>query len=186
MNFKAPDIKQIIIIAVGILLIVGAGVFRCKPLLARTKHLKVTKAEQDMKHTNIREQMEELPHIGEEMEELRQHVGNYHKKIPNKRDFSLWGQIAELMNSLGLKEQLIKPGNEVLGEEINSIEVTIKCGGSSSQIFDFFKKLVEFERVVRIENITLTNSTTDLGYVTMDTKAKIYFKVFDSQDKKVQ
>jgi Tfp pilus assembly protein PilO len=178
MNFKAPETKQIRIFAVGILLIVGVGIFCCKPLLRRTQQLKITKINQGIEQAKIREQIKKLPGIGVEMKELRNQVGNYHKKIPYERDFaSLWDQIAEVMNSIGLKDQLIQPEKEVLGDKINSIEVTIKCGGSSAQLFDFFQRLSKFERVVRIEQLKMTNSNKEPGYVTMNAQAKIYYKV---------
>ena len=186
MNFRAPETKQIRIFAVGVILIVSVGVFCCKPLLRRTQKLKTTKINQAIEHTKIRKQIKELPAIGAEMKNLRNQVGNYHKKIPHERDFAgLWNQMAEVMNSIGLKDQSIQPEKEVLGEKINSIEVTIKCGGSSSQLFNFFQKLSEFERVIRIEQLKMTNSDKEPGYVTMNAHAKIYYKVSNTQKKKV-
>jgi len=144
MNFKAPETKQIRIFAVGLVLIVGAGIFCCKPLLRRAQQLKITKVNQGVEQAKIRGQIKELPAIGVEMKKLRNQVGNYHKKIPYERDFaSLWDQIAEVMNSIGLKDQLIQPEKEVLGDKINSIEVTIKCGGSSGQLFVCIERVGE-------------------------------------------
>ena len=186
MYFKTPETKQLIILSVGITLILGAGFFRCKPLLARTKQLKITKSNQVTENANIRAQMIELPKIGEKMRNLRLEVGEYSNKIPHSRDFAaLWDQIAAMMKSLNLKDQLFQPDKEVLGSEINSISITIKCSGSFPQLFEFFKLLEDFERVVRIEQIKLTNSGTDSGQVTMDAKVKIYYQFTEQEKNKV-
>ena len=186
MYFKIPETKQLTILGLGIAVIIGIGFFRCKPLLARTKHLKIVRSKQIVDNANIRKQMAKIPLIGEEMKQLRLEVGRYYNKIPRNRDFApLWDQIAAMMKSLNLKDQLIQPDKEVLGSEINSISITIKCSGSFSQLFEFFKLLDDFERVVRIEQIKLTNSQTDLGQVKMDARAKIYYQFADQEKTKV-
>jgi Tfp pilus assembly protein PilO len=130
--------------------------------------------------------MTNIPIIGEEMKQLRLELGQYYDKIPRNRDFApLWEQIAATMKSLNLKDQLIQPDKEVLGSEINSISITIKCSGSFSQLFEFFKLLDDFERVVRIEQIKLTNSLTDTGQVTMVARAKVYYQFADQEKTKV-
>lgn len=183
MHFKTPETKQLILFGVGIALIIGVGFFRCRPLLARTRHLKIAKSSQMTENAGIRTQMLELPKIGNKMRSLRTEIGEYYGKIPRNREFaSLWDQIAAMMQSLKLRDQLIQPDQEVLGSEINSISITIKCAGSFTQLFEFFKLLDDFERVVRIEQIKLTNSQTDSGIVTMDAKAKIYYQ-FPEQEK---
>jgi Tfp pilus assembly protein PilO len=183
MKIKTPEKKQLVIFGVAIALLVGVGFFRCKPLLARTKALKMTRSNQMLANTNIRKQMLDLPIVGEKMKKRRLEIGEYYNKIPRNRDFALlWEQIAATMKSLNLKDQLIQPGKEVLGSEINSISVTIKCSGSFSQLFEFCKLLGNFERVVRIEQVKLTDSTTDSELVTMDARAKIYYQ-FEDQEK---
>jgi Tfp pilus assembly protein PilO len=186
MEIKTPEKKQLIILAVGIALIIGVGCFRCKPLLARAKHLKMTRSNQMIENTNIRKQMLELPIVGEKMKKLRSEIGEYYDKIPRNRDFAaLWEQIADMMKSLNLKDQLIQPDQEVLGSEINSISVTIKCSGSFSQLYEFFKLLEDFDRVVRIEQLKLTGSQNDSGLVKMDAKAKIYYQFANQEKTKV-
>jgi Tfp pilus assembly protein PilO len=186
MKLKTPETKQLVIFGVGIALILGVGFFRCKPLLARTKQLKITKSNQISENAYIRKQTMQLPIVGEKMKKLRSEIGEYYNRIPRNRNFApLWEQIAAMMKSLSLKDQLIQPDKEVLGSEINSISITIKCSGSFSQLFEFFQLMENFERVVRIEQLKLTNSLTDPGLVTMDAKAKIYYQFADQEKTKV-
>ena len=179
--------KQYSIVAIGVVVVLAIGFFRCKPLVARAQQLSKVKSEQLLDSDAIRTQMKGLPRLGLRMKELRNHVGEYHSKIPRNREFAgLWNQIAEVMNSLSLKDQSIQPGMEVLGNEINSIEITIKCTGTFSQLFEFFNQLNQIERVVRLENLKLTNSTTDPRLITMNSGAKIYYQLPEQEKNWVQ
>lgn len=181
------DKKQYLIMTVVILVMGAIGFLRCKPLIAKAGQLREIKSRQTLENLQICNQMKDLPRIGQRMKELQQQVGDYYNKIPRERQFAgLWDQIADVMNSHELKDQLIQPGQEVIGKEINSISVNIKCTGSLSQLFGFLKELDGFERVIRIEQLRLTNSVSEPGRITMNANAKIYYQFADQEQVKVQ
>lgn len=180
------DKKQYLILTVVVLAMLGVGFFRCKPLVAKAQDLRRFKADQMLATERITSQMHEMPVVSRRMEKLQVEVGDYLAKIPRERQFAgLWDQIAGVMNKYELKEQLIQPNEEILGDEINSITITIKCKGLLTQLYGFLKDLDQFERVIRVEQLRLTNGTTEFGQVSMDAKAKIYYQFADQEQVKV-
>ena len=108
---------------------------------------------------------------------MRSVAGDFDRKIPKNRNFAdLWDQIAKVMNRHNLQEQLVQPGTEIKGDELNCIPISIQCTGSHSQIFEFFKSLQKFDRLIRVESVTLTNDSDFTGRVKMDADANVYYQ----------
>ena len=176
------DKRQLIIITIGLVVVVALGYFRCKPVIATAQELRRVKADQKLENVDIRTRMQGIALLSAKKEKLEAEVGDYYSKIPQNREFAdLWDNIAEVMKSHELKDQLIQPNEEVIGEELNSITITIRCSGSFEQLFNFMSDLQKFERVIRIEEYKLTNNLTNPGLVSMDAKAKIYYQ-FQEQE----
>jgi type IV pilus assembly protein PilO len=176
-SMESFEKKQYISLTVGMVVVLAIGYLRCKPIVAKAQELRKTKAEQMLAGQDIKNSMNNLPRMGSRMEELQNRIGNYRVKVPEARQFAgLWDQIAAVMKTHELNDQLIQPNEEVVGKEINSISITIRCNGTFQQLFDFINDLEDFERVIRIEQLRLINSNENPGTVTMDAKAKIYYQ----------
>jgi Tfp pilus assembly protein PilO len=80
------------------------------------------------------------------------------------------------MNEHDLKEQVITPGAEVEAERFRCIPVSMQCKGKLSQIFKFYHQLQALDRLVRIEQVRLSNDSGYDGQVSMETKAVIYYR----------
>jgi Tfp pilus assembly protein PilO len=80
------------------------------------------------------------------------------------------------MNEYNLKEQSIEPGDIIEAETFNCMPVSMKCRGRLSQIFNFYEHLQGLDRLIRIEQIKLSNDAGYNGQVSMETKAVIYYK----------
>jgi len=111
------------------------------------------------------------------LEKLQDEVGDYGAKIPRQGDLGLFlQQMANLMNELNLKEQVITPDKEIQADELNCIAVDIQCKGRLAQIFEFYKRMQTLDRLVRIEQVKLVNDSSFSGEVSVQTKAVIYYK----------
>jgi len=80
------------------------------------------------------------------------------------------------MNKQNLKEQLVQPGSEIQSAEVNCIPINIECSGSLKQIFELFKSLNNFERLIRIESIRLINDKDFVGPLKMKVQASVYYR----------
>jgi Tfp pilus assembly protein PilO len=70
---------------------------------------------------------------------------------------------------------VIEPHKEVKGEKLNCIPVNIQCKGKLDRIFEFYRRLQGLDRLVRIEQVKLTNDSDYDGQVTMEARAVIYY-----------
>jgi Tfp pilus assembly protein PilO len=86
-------------------------------------------------------------------------------------------QIADLMSQYNLSEQVVAPSREIKGDSLNCIPIDVQCKGKLAQMFDFYKRLQDLDRLVRIERVTLTNDTDLSGQVSMQTQAVIYYRL---------
>jgi len=169
--------RQQITICVAAVAMIGVFVvFRYLPLHKRVKVVKETKAAKALANSMVRTRSEQVPVLEEQLEKLQQVIGDYQARIPSRRSAGAFlGKITELMNEHNLKEQVIEPREEIKTEELNCIPVNMRCKGRLAQVFEFYKRLQTLDRLVRIEQIKLTNDTDFTGEVTMETRAVIYY-----------
>jgi Tfp pilus assembly protein PilO len=118
-----------------------------------------------------------LPLMKEQLLELRARLESYEKNIPEQNTFGgFLGKVADLMNENSLKEQQITPGDVIKADQFNCIPVSMNCKGNLAQIFNFYRQLQALDRLVRIEQVKLTNDSNYKGQVSMETKAVIYYR----------
>lgn len=174
---KLPEKQQILIFFAGLLLISGFVMLKFYPLASKNRAIQKAQAEHMAKIQNAFVQRKELERIRKQAVELTESIGDYDAKIPAGREFAtLWQEIANVMNAQNLKEQLVQPGTEIEGEEINRIPINIQCNGTFQQIFDLFDSLEKLDRFVRIDRIQLINDKDFSGRVTLKAEANVYYR----------
>ena len=118
-----------------------------------------------------------LPLLKEQLQQLLSELGDYEAHIPEQRNVGPFLRgIADLMNEHNLREQVVTPGPEVEAEGFNCIPVGMQCKGQLSQLFKFYHRLQSLDRLVRIEQVKLSNDSNFGGEVSMETKAVIYYR----------
>ncbi len=118
-----------------------------------------------------------LPLLKEQLQQLHAELGDYEAHIAEQRNVgSFLSGIADLMNEHNLKEQVVTPGPEVEAEGFNCIPVSMQCKGQLTQLFKFYHRLQSLGRLVRIEQVKLSNDSNYGGEVSMETKAVIYYR----------
>jgi len=119
----------------------------------------------------------QLPLLKEQLLKLQNKLGNYQANIPEKNTFGgFLGSVTDLMNENNLKEQEITPGEEVKTDQFNCIPVSIRCKGELAQIFKLYQEFQTLDRLIRIEQVKLSNDSGYKGQVSMETKAIIYYR----------
>ena len=155
----------------------GFVLFRYLPLRERMATVKLTKAAERKAVNEEATQDRLLPVLEEQARDLSESIGDYEAKIPLERELGAFlGRITDLMNEHNLKEQVVTPGGEVKSGELNCIPVDIQCRGNLAEMFEFFKGLQSLERLVRIEQIKLSNDADFSGEVRLETRAVIYYQ----------
>ncbi|MHC4060432.1 MAG: type IV pilus inner membrane component PilO [Planctomycetota bacterium] len=169
--------RQILIAVVAAAMIGGFVLFCYLPLRSKMKRLEQARAANTVVVTMALAESERLPGLEEQLEQLKESVGDYEAKIPGHRDLGVFLQeIANLMNKHQLKEQLVEPGKEAAAEALICIPVSMQCKGKLEQIFKFFDSLQELDRLLRVERIKLVNDKDLSGQVSMRTEAVIYYR----------
>jgi Tfp pilus assembly protein PilO len=124
----------------------------------------------------------QLPALTQKLQKLQKMIDNYEAKIPQERALgSFLQQIANLMTEYDLAEQFVAPGKEIKAGDLNCIPLNIKCKGRLKQVFQFYKRLQQLDRLVRIEQTELVNDPDYKGRVALQTKAVIYYKTKSEQ-----
>lgn len=171
--------EQLIIIGLALAIVFGFVFFRYIPLARRVQEVKESKLRYSEETLRVKDQAQRLPIIIWKTEQLKGAVGDFDGKIPFVREFgSLWDQIATVMGKCGLKEQVIQPYGEVKGSEICLIPINMQCSGKFEEIFSFFQSIENFERVIRIESLSMSGSDLDDGgdNIKMTANANVYYR----------
>lgn len=170
--------RQQIMICIIAVVIVGVFVLnRYLPLRRRTKAIKQTIAAQTLTIAKGAADSKRMPLLKEQLLELQSELGDYEANIPEQRALGAFlHKLAVLMNEYNLKDQVIAPGEEVEADKFNCIPVNMQCKGKLAQIFEFYRRLQTLDRLIRIEQVKLSNDSDYNGQVSMETRAIIYYR----------
>ncbi|MHC4864002.1 MAG: type 4a pilus biogenesis protein PilO [Planctomycetota bacterium] len=120
-------------------------------------------------------QISQLPELKSQLAELEAVVGDYGRRVPAHGGLGTFLQeLTTLMDKHDLSEQDIKPGGQVGAENLNCTPVSIHCKGRLTQIFGFLSSLQSSDRLVRIEEIRLSNDSDFGGDVGMQAQVVIF------------
>ena len=169
--------QQLTICVVAGVIVGGFVLFRYLPLRRTMKALRQTKAAQTLTIAKGTADNKQLCLLKEQMLKLQRELEKYEANIPGQSDIGVFlHRIADLMNEHNLSEQVIEPHKEVKGEKLNCIPVNMQCKGKLDQIFEFYRRLQGLDRLVRIEQVKLSNDSDFSGEVVMEAKAVIYYR----------
>jgi Tfp pilus assembly protein PilO len=147
------------------------------PLRERTKAIKQTKTAQTLAIAKGTADSKQLPLLGEQLLKLQTELGDYEANIPEQRALGVFlHRIADLMNEHDLKEQVIAPGEEVKADKFNCIPVSMQCKGKLAQLSEFHRRLQALDRLVRIEQVKLSNDSNYNGELSMATEVVVYYR----------
>lgn len=174
--------KQIVICFVAAAMAAGFVLLRYLPLRKRLAVVQQAKAQELLSVSKGQTQTRQLPVLEEQLRKLAESIGNYEARIPGERELGAFlGRIADLMNEHNLKEQVITPGGQIRGKDLICIPVDMQCRGNLAELFEFFKRLQALDRLIRIEQVKLTNDPDFSGQVTMETRLVIYYAAQSEQ-----
>lgn len=170
--------RQQIMICIIAVVIVGVFVLnRYLPLRRRTKAIKQTIAAQTLTIAKGAADSKRMPLLKDQLLELQSELGDYEANIPEQRALGAFlHKLADLMNEYNLTDQEIAPGEEVEADKFNCIPVNMQCKGKLTQIFEFYRRLQTLDRLIRIEQVKLSNDSDYNGQVSMETRAIIYYR----------
>ena len=169
--------RQLTILAIVVAM---AGGF----LLLRWLPLRSAKAEAMMQRQQQKMIIEQsvldgamLRELNKQCAELSEQLSDFDDQIPSDRQIGPFLQeVSDLMKSRELSEQVIQPGEEIHENGLCCVPVEMHCRGGLEQIFEFFKALGSMQRLVRFEQVRLTNDHGFDGDVSMRTRAYIYYE----------
>ena len=169
--------QQITICVVAGAIVCVFLLFGYLPLHKRIKAVNQAKTAQSLAIAKGAADGRQLPLLKEQLLKLQNKLGNYKAYIPEKNTFGgFLGSVTDLMNENNLKEQEVTPGEEVKAGQFNCIPVSIRCKGELTQIFRLYRQFRELDRLIRIEQVKLSNDSGYKGQVSMETKAIIYYR----------
>ena len=120
------DKQQLLIFAVAAVVVVGFLFIRYLPFAAEAENLENKRMQLLKESKNLTEQIKLLPSVRSKIEELESQVGDYEARIPKGRAHGLFlEQIADIMDSHGLAEQLVQPEREIRKDSLRCIPVNI-------------------------------------------------------------
>lgn len=169
--------QQVLICVAAVAMVIGFVLFRYLPLRKKLRNIEQQRMAQTLAITKASTDSELIPTIREQLLQLQKAAENYESNVPVKRSLGVFlHEIADLMDSHDLKDQMVQPGEEVAAGQLNGIPINMQCKSGLKQIFKFFKSLQGLERLVRIEQVKLSNASDFSGEVTMQTKGVIYYR----------
>ena len=169
--------QQVAICVIAVALIGGFVAFRYLPLSKKTKAVEMKKIALRVNTDTILSQSDQIPALNNELTKLQEEVGDYDARVPRKKELAVFmGHVTDLMNEHGLEEQFVEPGEEIEADGLRCNPVSIQCQGKLEQIFSFFDSMQSSGRLVRIQNVQLTNDKDYSGRVGMQAETVIYYR----------
>lgn len=176
-NTLLREKQQIRICLTAIAIIVGFVLFRFLPSHRKINAVKQIKSAQELITAKGIADSEQLPLLRDQLLKLKTKFSHFEENIPQQRALGAFvHQMADLMNQHQLKEQEIAPGAEIEANGLNCIPVSIQCKGELTQIFEFYQKLQQLDRLIRIKQVKLVNDRDFRGEVNMETDVVIYYR----------
>ena len=169
--------QQKLIAAVGILLIAGLGGYRFSTLWQQRRALDDSVEQSQQTLAEIHRQSARLTGLEKELAQKRQQAEAFNRRIPAGRSFAeLWRQIADVMNAHRLADQTVQPGAAIENERLGAIPLTLSCSGAMQDIYAFFKAMEQQDRLIRFEQVELSNDGNFSGVVKLTAKAQLYYQ----------
>jgi len=176
------DKQQFVIIAVGLALVAGLGAARFFPILRKFETVKEARGEYVTERQELARLADQVQVLSAKLGTLKGEIGDLDSKIPAEPTFAdLCERLAAVMKECKLGGQLIQPGKELEGQEVNGIPISIQCKGDVYRVFEFLKALEKFERVIRIENLELTEDMQASGPLLLKADAVVFYRRGESQ-----
>lgn len=170
------DRQQLIIGALALAVIVGFGVVAYYPLLRKARQVRGVVQERKNYITRTDELVRQLVILQTQLQELEDLRQRFEQRVPanQQRISELWGQIADVMKTNGLRDQLIRPGQQTPRDRLVCNKISLECSGSLPQVFSFLRALDGSERLIRIESLELQNDQQYSGHVKLVADARVY------------
>jgi Tfp pilus assembly protein PilO len=175
--------KQQTWIAVVAVLFVGDFVL-CGyvPSQRRLQALQAARAGQQRTIRTAAAQGEELPRLQQRLQDMEQMVASYGTRVPADGTLGTFlQQIAATMTRHRLADQVVVPGKEWASEGVNCIPLSMTCTGTLADTFGFFNDFQTLDRLVRIEQVTLTNDSGFTGQLRLQIEAVVFYRVAPRQ-----
>jgi hypothetical protein len=90
-------------------------------------------------------------------------------------------KLPELANQCRLTDQLVQPGQPIETEQLGTIPLTLACSGTTQDIYAFFRTIEQWDRLIRFEQVELSNDNTFGGCVKLIAKARLYYQAEQKQ-----
>lgn len=169
--------QQTVIAMVALLLMAGFGVVRFVTLWRQRQALDDSYEQSRLALAEIQTQTAHLPELADQLERVRQEAAAFDRQIPAGRSFAeLWRQIADVMNAHRLIDQSVQPGAAIEDHRLGAIPLTLSCSGSMQDIYAFFRAMEQQDRLIRFEQVELTNDAEFGGAVRLSAKAQLYYQ----------
>ena len=159
-----------------------AGLFVCDfvlcgyiPSRQRLTALDRTRAQQRQVIQMAAAQSVELPGLEQRLRGMGKAVEGFDRRVPADRALGTFlQQIAGMMTDCRLTEQVVLPGKEGKTNELNCVPIHVACKGGLTDIFSFFQRLQNMDRLVRIQRVALENDADLTGRISLQVEAVIF------------
>jgi Tfp pilus assembly protein PilO len=174
---KYAEKKQILFLIMTALCGVAMILFGYFPIAWQKRIVRRTLQQQSLTAEQVRNSVEQSVFLERRIAELEPMARRFEQYVPQTSGFaSFWQQIAELMTSHDLQNQQVRPGVESRYDDFNVVSLDIQGSGTLPKIFDFVRSLEQMDRLVRIEQMELTNDKDMTGQLTFSAKAQVFYR----------
>ncbi len=175
--------QQAWVYAIAALFVVDFVFYGYLPSHRRLQTLKRSRAQKEQVIAMGVSQAEALDVLEKRLTDTRDAVKDYDLSVPRDSALGVFlRQITDIMTDHELSNQSVIPGETLETDALHCIPVRMNCTGTLSGVFGFFHGLQSSKRLVRIEKVTLQNSSEFGGTVTMQTEAVIFYRPEKAQE----
>lgn len=174
---NGADKRQTILAALSVLLLAGFGGVRYSMLWQQRQAMDDSVEQSRQTLAEIHRQSARLPELEKQLTQKRLQAEAFDRRIPAGRSFAeLWRQIADVMNAHRLIDQTVQPAAAIEDTQLGVIPLTLSCSGAMQDMYAFFKAMEQQDRLIRFEQVELSNDGNFSGVVKLTAKAQLYYQ----------
>ena len=173
---RAPVGVRLLLIGLLIAATGAAGYqFHIKDMLLERDSLRAKEPELMQQIDSKQRMAANLEAYKAQLAEMEKTFGNLLRQLPNKKEAeNLIVDVAQTSLANGLKNQQIKPGQEIIHDFYAELPYTLRLQGGFHQLAKFASDTAALPRIVTLHNFTISQGKNGANELDMEITAKTY------------
>ena len=148
-----------------------------RPQFGRARDLRDSLQDERQRMSEGRSDLEELPRLQIEVDELRRHVADFDQQVPLRDGLGEYlEQLAAAAHGHALRADAIEPGVPVRTQDLFTVPIVLKVHGPFKEIYGLLKDIEQMSRLTQVERFDAKVVAGRPGEVQAEMELKVFYR----------